>query len=195
MDHLVCYLAGNLALGATEGLPISSVTLNDRAKEDLDLAERLAETCWYTYTMNPTGLSAEITFFQTQGDKDAYVKRTDSHSLLRPETIESLFILYRITRNEKYRAWGWEMFRAFEKYAKVETGFTNLAKVTQSDPEHQDKVETFFLVSRHFLFAYPSKGRDSQVLLPPVLASRLYPTRHLRIQHRSASPPQIPSRP
>jgi hypothetical protein len=33
------------------------------------------------------------------------------HYLLRPETVESLFVLYRVTRDEKYRQWGWDIFQ------------------------------------------------------------------------------------
>ena len=37
----------------------------------------------------------------------------------RPETVESLFVMYRLTKNESYREWGWEMFEAWQKYCKV----------------------------------------------------------------------------
>lgn len=33
---------------------------------------------------------------------DIIIKRLDRHNLLRPETVESLFILYRITEDPKY---------------------------------------------------------------------------------------------
>lgn len=35
----------------------------------------------------------------------------DRHNLLRPETVESLFYLYRGTKNETYRTWGWNIFQ------------------------------------------------------------------------------------
>ncbi len=35
----------------------------------------------------------------------------DRHNLLRPETVESLFYLYRLTGEEKYRKWGWNIFQ------------------------------------------------------------------------------------
>ena len=38
------------------------------------------------------------------------VQSLDRHNLLRPETVESLFYLYRITKNETYRDWGWNIF-------------------------------------------------------------------------------------
>lgn len=33
---------------------------------------------------------------------DIIIKHADHHNLLRPETVESLFVLYRITENPKY---------------------------------------------------------------------------------------------
>lgn len=41
------------------------------------------------------------------------------HNLLRPETVEALFVLWRTTGDAKYREWGWEIFEAFEKHCRV----------------------------------------------------------------------------
>lgn len=35
----------------------------------------------------------------------------DAHNLLRPETLESLFVLWRVTGDAKYREWGWQIYR------------------------------------------------------------------------------------
>ena len=35
----------------------------------------------------------------------------DAHNLLRPETVESLFVLWRVTGDAQYREWGWHIFR------------------------------------------------------------------------------------
>ena len=56
----------------------------------------------------------------------------DSHNLLRPETMESLFVLWRVTRDAQYRRWGWAMLRAWEKFCRVATGgYTSLDSVLQ----------------------------------------------------------------
>ncbi len=41
---------------------------------------------------------------------------------LRPEAIETLFYLWRATGEEIYREWGWNMFRAMEKWLRMPTG-------------------------------------------------------------------------
>lgn len=41
------------------------------------------------------------------------------YNILRPEVVESIFMLWRITGDEKYKEWGWTIFQAFQKWAKV----------------------------------------------------------------------------
>lgn len=43
----------------------------------------------------------------------------DRHNLLRPETVESLFYLYRLTQDPTYQDWGFEILQNFNKYTKV----------------------------------------------------------------------------
>ncbi|XWS15963.1 hypothetical protein CRYUN_Cryun34aG0046600 [Craigia yunnanensis] len=77
---------------------------------------------------------------------DIIIKHADRHNLLRPETVESLFVLYRITSEQKYREWGWQIFESFEKYTKVDSGgYASLDDVTTLPPQRRDKMETFFL--------------------------------------------------
>ncbi|KAJ2892625.1 mannosyl-oligosaccharide alpha-1,2-mannosidase, partial [Coemansia aciculifera] len=163
MDHLVCFLAGNLALGATKGLALSGIPptqLSARDREDLILARELAETCVHMYFDTKTGLSPELVYFRQSGKQAQYnkddqlvlpegdilVKNGDRHSLLRPETVESLFVLWRITGEEKWREYGWRIFGAIEKWAKLSAGgFTSLLDVTAVPPPREDKMETFFV--------------------------------------------------
>ncbi len=42
-----------------------------------------------------------------------------AHNLLRPETVEALFVLWRTTGDAKYRRQGWAIFQAFEKHCRV----------------------------------------------------------------------------
>src|SRR5262249_14693209 len=80
---------------------------------------------------------------------DYNVKSNDVHNLQRPETVESLFYMWRITKDEKYREWGWEMFRSFMNYTAVEGGggFTSLNNANVIPPVVKDNMESFWLVS------------------------------------------------
>uniref|UniRef100_A0A3P8T0W7 alpha-1,2-Mannosidase n=1 Tax=Amphiprion percula TaxID=161767 RepID=A0A3P8T0W7_AMPPE len=139
MDHLVCFLPGTLALGAHNGLPA----------DHMDLAKELMETCYQMYIQMETGLSPEIVHFNMhQGStRDIDVKLADRHNLLRPETVESLFYLHRLTKDHKYQDWGWEILQNFEKYTKVSSGgYTSINNVRDPEyPSPRDKMESFFL--------------------------------------------------
>ncbi|XDB55805.1 PREDICTED: endoplasmic reticulum mannosyl-oligosaccharide 1,2-alpha-mannosidase isoform X3 [Capra hircus] len=140
MDHLVCFLPGTLALGAHHGLPA----------EHMELAQALMDTCYQMYRQMETGLSPEIAHFnlqRTKAVKDVQVKAADRHNLLRPETVESLFYLHRLTGDRKYQDWGWEILRSFNTYTRVPSGgYSSISNV--QDPRHpqpRDKMESFFL--------------------------------------------------
>ncbi|XP_043952233.1 endoplasmic reticulum mannosyl-oligosaccharide 1,2-alpha-mannosidase [Gambusia affinis] len=139
MDHLVCFLPGTLALGAHSGLP----------PDHLDLAQQLMETCHQMYKQMETGLSPEIAHFNLQGGEgqDISVKPADRHNLLRPETVESLFYMYRFTKDAKYRDWGWDILQSFNAYTKVPGGgYTSINNVRDpANPGPRDKMESFFL--------------------------------------------------
>ncbi|XP_014894659.1 mannosidase, alpha, class 1B, member 1b [Poecilia latipinna] len=139
MDHLVCFLPGTLALGAHNGLPA----------DHMDLAKELMHTCYQMYVQMETGLSPEIVHFNMhQGSiRDIDVKPADRHNLLRPETVESLFYLYRFTKDRKYQDWGWKILQNFNKYTKVSSGgYTSINNVCDPDyPSPRDKMESFFL--------------------------------------------------
>ena len=76
-----------------------------------------------------------------------HLQPLDRHNLLRPETVESLFYLYRLTKDEKYRKWGWNIFQAFEKHTRLKDGgYSSVNNVMDTkNPEFRDKMESFFL--------------------------------------------------
>ncbi|KAJ0233654.1 hypothetical protein HA466_0280070 [Hirschfeldia incana] len=184
MDHLVCFLPGTLALGATKGLTkekaLAENLLSFEDLENLKLAEDLAKACFEMYEVTATGLAPEIAYFHTEeysegglegGNKssvyakDIIIKHADRHNLLRPETVESLFVLYRITKDTIYREQGWKIFEAFEKHTKVKSGgYTSLDDATEVPPHRRDKMETFFL-GETLKYLYLLFGDDSVIPL------------------------------
>lgn len=75
----------------------------------------------------------------------------DARYILRPETVESLFIAYRLTGDQRYRDYGWQIFQAIERHCKIETGgYASIFNVAAVPVEHEDKMETFFMVSALF---------------------------------------------
>ncbi|XP_065197853.1 endoplasmic reticulum mannosyl-oligosaccharide 1,2-alpha-mannosidase-like [Sycon ciliatum] len=139
MDHLVCFLPGLLALGAENGIQ------KDR---HMAQAKDILKTCHEMYSRMATGLSPELVHFNMAGQgEDIQVHANDKHNLLRPETVESYFILYRLTGDKRYQDWGWDMLQAFEKHCRVEDGgYTSISDVTNAgNTRPRDKMESFFL--------------------------------------------------
>jgi hypothetical protein len=159
MDHLVCFYGGLLALGATNGLTLKEArqmpTWNTESEADFKLGEDLTYTCYRMYhDIEETGLAPEIVVFnkeETVDKKDFFIKPLDRHNLQRPETVESLFYLYRLTKDPKYREWGYEIFQNFVEHAKVVdangvVSYTSLNDITKSNPaDHRDNMESFWL--------------------------------------------------
>ncbi|KAG2175378.1 hypothetical protein INT43_001025 [Umbelopsis isabellina] len=92
----------------------------------------------------------------------------DGSYLLRPETVESLFVLYRVTGNPKYQEYGWEIWQAIEKYCKTDSAYTAVRNVnfdiSNMHPRaissiHKDSMESFFFAETlkylYLLFSSP----------------------------------------
>ncbi|EXJ88920.1 mannosyl-oligosaccharide alpha-1,2-mannosidase [Capronia epimyces CBS 606.96] len=78
---------------------------------------------------------------------------------LRPEAIESVFIMYRITGDESWREKGWAMFDAVDKATKTETANAAIHDVTSQLMEQDDTMESFWLAETlkyyYLLFSEP----------------------------------------
>ncbi|KAF5376947.1 hypothetical protein D9615_007271 [Tricholomella constricta] len=170
-DHLVCFLGGSLMLGATTAsadiqpvaVPPIEAQLAAAGRRDWKTGEELIETCVDTYKGTATGLSPEIVHFRSaadgwsnaSGQKDWYIRDArpagqeppyDARYILRPETIESLFIAYRLTGDQKYRDYGWDIFQAIEKYCRVESGgYASILNVDDVNSKLEDRMETFMM--------------------------------------------------
>ena len=174
MDHLSCFMGGLLALGAfTDPQGFES----NRAQRDLKTSKALAYTCYQMYATMETGLSPEIMKFPLgiKGIQELRpISASDSYYLLRPETIETFFILTRVTGDPIYREWGkccdcvmifsfvcysiltlltkslfcsgWEIFQNIEKYSKTKYGYGTVKNVQDKKKSFiDDKMESFFL--------------------------------------------------
>ncbi|KAF8967710.1 glycoside hydrolase family 47 protein [Flammula alnicola] len=73
-----------------------------------------------------------------------YVLRRAGY-LLRPETIESLYLLWRVTGDTKWRTRGWTIFEAIERETKTENGYASLSRVDTITPVKADSMPSYFL--------------------------------------------------
>lgn len=132
MDELACFAPGMLALGSFGYGP-------EESQKFLTLAEELAWTCYNFYQSTPTKLAGENYFFHAGQDMSVGT----SWNILRPETVESLFYLWRLTGNKTYKEWGWNIFQAFEKNSRIESGYVGLKDVNSGVKDNM--MQSFFL--------------------------------------------------
>ena len=96
--HLTCFMSGALALGAyTDPKGLQS----KRAQRDLKTAKSLMYTCFQMYVTTKTGIGPESVIFMDDGD--FRIPRSDRHYILRPEVVESLYYLNKLTGDPIYR--------------------------------------------------------------------------------------------
>jgi mannosyl-oligosaccharide alpha-1,2-mannosidase len=137
----------------------------------IDIGAKLARGCAWGYKTFASGLLPEIfklipcpsldicewdeeawkSYAYTTGNSGAPLPKGFRHArdpryILRPEAIESLFILYRITGEEEFRESAWTMFQSIQK--ATETPFGNAAlddvTVAHGKPTQRDSMESFW---------------------------------------------------
>jgi mannosyl-oligosaccharide alpha-1,2-mannosidase len=140
MEHLACFVGGNLMLGAHT---IEEGEVDARWRQ---WGEALTHTCHEMYARTQTGLGAEYSVFRPESaDNDLFVESGGSHYLLRPEMIESVYYMHYYTGDPKYREWAYAMLQSLNKYAKVQYGYTAIRDVRSSQkPGPKGEEESFF---------------------------------------------------
>ncbi|KAJ1911220.1 hypothetical protein H4219_006005 [Mycoemilia scoparia] len=155
-QHLTCFVPGMLALGHK--------TLN--RPQDLELAKKLMKTCYTMYSSTRTGLAAESIWFAPVSENKTAKAIAEEYALslndydakhgffrfynsyvLRPEVVESLMLLYRITGDPIYQEWGWNIFSAIEEYTKTSIGYATYKDVMDKNAAKNwvDQMSSFFL--------------------------------------------------
>ncbi|KAF9097244.1 hypothetical protein BGX29_008168 [Mortierella sp. GBA35] len=143
MEHLVCFMSGSMAMGSK---------YFDRP-EDLVVARQLAQGCYLGYKHSASGLGPESMKFNSAKQAGKFSIEPDlffnqflsrKEYILRPETLESLWVLYRLTGEKKYQDQAWEIFQSLEKNCRTSIAYTGLRNV--NDLQSQDnRMESFFL--------------------------------------------------
>jgi len=139
MDHLACFASAMLVLGVHH-----NVVEGEAKKLHLERGEKLAESCYQMYHRMQSGLSPEYVTFDKSGNLHPGV----DFYLLRPETVESFFLLWRVTKNQKWRDYGWEVFQQIQKHCRVEgAGYVPVLNVNNPKPRHDPngKMQSFLL--------------------------------------------------
>ncbi len=161
-EHLACFFSGTLALGIL-------TNISNAPKSDLDLADKLVTTCYALYHDNKaTGLAPDAFFVRKKG-----VVVQDYKFDLRPETVESIFYMYKLTRDTKYLAWARNIFDSLQKHCKSKYGYSGLRDVRNS---HQTGQQPSFWMAEVLKYLY-LLFTDSAILDEYVLSTEAHPFR------------------
>jgi len=132
MDHLACFAGGMFGLAAKEE-ENEMISL-----KWMSIAQGITETCWKSYDATLSRLGPEVMRF------DNTYKPFERSFLLRPETVESYFLMWRLTKDKKYRDWGWDFVNALELNCKVDGGYSGIRNVNHI-ASHDDVQQSYFL--------------------------------------------------
>nr|XP_019013884.1 mannosyl-oligosaccharide 1,2-alpha-mannosidase [Kwoniella pini CBS 10737]OCF52665.1 mannosyl-oligosaccharide 1,2-alpha-mannosidase [Kwoniella pini CBS 10737] len=142
-----------------------------------------------------------IKYYSKLKGKPTGIKKVNGRGINRPETIESIFYMYRLTGNRKWQEKGWKMFNSWMKNSKVKGGISGLQDVTKkisSENENEkeknfnDNMESFTLAETfkyHFLLQSEPNllSLDDYVLNteahPLLVNSKLNPKSNLKNSH------------
>lgn len=69
----------------------------------------------------------------------------DRRYILRPEAIESVFLMHRMTGDPSWMDKAWDMFIAIEKFTHTKVAAAALDDVTKDKPMQEDSMESFWL--------------------------------------------------
>lgn len=137
MDHLACFAAGMYGLAAHE-------EQDEKSSRWMEVAKGITNTCHESYDRTDTKLGPEAFRFSDAVEARA-LKQNERYYILRPETFESYFLLWRLTRDTKYREWGWEAVQALENSCRTEAGYSGIRNVYQVGGNKDDVQQSFFL--------------------------------------------------
>ncbi|KAK4139919.1 glycoside hydrolase [Dichotomopilus funicola] len=190
-QHLSCFAGGMFGLGGK---------LYD-IPDYVDLGERLARGCSWAYSVFPTGLMPEIfTMIECESidgpcpwnekrwKKEGNTKlpkgfktARDTRYILRPEAIESIFLMYRMTGKEEYRDFAWRMFQAIMKATETPLANSAIADVTtHGAPAKSDSMESFWLAETLKYFYLIFSPPDLISLDDYVLNTEAHPLRRAK---------------
>ncbi|KAK9774250.1 putative Glycoside hydrolase [Seiridium cardinale] len=103
----------------------------------------------------------------------------DRKYILRPEAIESVFLMYRMTGDAVWMDKAWDMFIAIEKYTHTSVAAASLDDVTREKPYQMDSMESFWLAETLKYFYLVFSEWDVVDLDKWVLNTEAHPLRRM----------------
>lgn len=151
MQHLTCFVGGMYALAGK---------LVER-KDYVDLAARLTAGCVWGYDAFPTNIMPESTELVRCEKMDqpcpyeedkfstgmngnlpgGFLRIDDGRYMLRPEAIESVFYMWRVTGDTVWRDAAWRMWEGVVKETETELAFASIRDASVHGSAKEDSME------------------------------------------------------
>ncbi|KAI0513017.1 glycoside hydrolase [Xylaria bambusicola] len=166
-QHLCCFVGGMFGLGGKLF----------QIPEHVSIGEKITKGCVWAYDAMPAGIMPEIfnllkcTTLEpcewNQGEweivgntklKEGIKNVPDPRYLLRPEAIESVFLMYRMTGKSEYQEMAWKMFQTICKATETDLAFSAIKSVKTAETVKADSMESFWLAEtlRYFYLIFSS---------------------------------------
>ncbi|KAH8724565.1 glycoside hydrolase [Phaeosphaeriaceae sp. PMI808] len=101
----------------------------------------------------------------------------DRRYILRPEAIESVFIMYRITGEQSWQAAAWDMWTAIQRSTDTDIGNSALLDISAETPPREDSMESFWMAETLKYFFLTFSEPDVISLDDYVLNTEAHPFR------------------
>ncbi|KAI9047271.1 hypothetical protein LZ554_008722 [Drepanopeziza brunnea f. sp. 'monogermtubi'] len=133
---------------------------------------------WYEAVQRGRGHATSIEGKIDTGDlSPGFAKVGDARYLLRPEAIESVFIMHRITANPYWRESGWNMFKSINAYTVTDIAHSAIENVLKGAPAQVDEMESFWTAETLKYFYLLFSENDVVSLDDYVLNTEAHPLR------------------
>jgi mannosyl-oligosaccharide alpha-1,2-mannosidase len=93
---------------------------------------------------------------ENEGLPKGFVDVTSRAYILRPEAIESVWYMYRITGDKKWQNQGWKMFEAIVRHTTTEVGNSAIENVLTTNTKQLNEMESFWTAEtlKYFYLLY-----------------------------------------
>ncbi|ATY59985.1 class I alpha-mannosidase [Cordyceps militaris] len=145
-EHLTCFIGGTVALAGKLLVSPEDVAVGGKLARGcahvyhafasgvmperfntVPCEPRLADTCPWDEKRWEEGIETRREYKDTL--PKGFTTAKDPRYLLRPEAIESLFLLYRMTGDTEYQESAWKMFESIEKHSRTTHGHAAILDV------------------------------------------------------------------
>ncbi|EAY01690.1 Glycosyl hydrolase family 47 protein [Trichomonas vaginalis G3] len=154
-EHLGTFAGGMIAVG--------TVKENPHATEDLKLADELVTGYAKAYEFTQTGVGPEKIRFSRSKDHDFEIENCEY--MLRPESSESVYVMWKFTGLPKFRAFAWNMFNGINTYARRSKGFSHISNVDSKNSWGAPGPQESFFLAETLKYLYLTFA-DTSIISP-----------------------------